>query len=88
MKKPTTRRMSPRKRKEVDVSTFEGRFALRLRKLREKAGLTPEQAAEALGVSRATYFNWEAASNYPHIKQLAQIAEILNIRVRTLLPEK
>lgn len=56
--------MTP-KRKEPDLSTYAGRFAARLRTLREKAGLTVEQVASTLGVSyRAVYHfsraNWTA----------------------------
>jgi len=80
--------MNPRPRKEVDVSTFEGRFAVRLKKLREKAGISQVEAAELVGVSRATYFNWESGSNYPHIKNLAKLAEIMGVTPRNLLPKK
>ena len=80
--------MTPRPRKELDLSTYEARFAARLKILREKAGLTAEQAAEQLGVSRATYFNWEAGSNFPHIRQLPLIAETVGTKVRNILPER
>jgi len=38
--------MSPRRRKEVDVSTFEGRFSVLLRKLRDKSKTTVAEMSE------------------------------------------
>jgi len=45
-----------RPRKEISLETYEGRFAARLKELREKAKLTPEQAAEALGVTQSMIY--------------------------------
>lgn len=47
-----------------------------MRALRINAGLTQEQAAKALGVSRVTIWKWEAHKGYPSIKKLAQMAEL------------
>ena len=44
--------------------------------LRLTKGLTQEQAAKALGVSRVTIWKWEAHKGYPSIKKLAQMAEL------------
>jgi len=86
---PTTRRMSPRARKEVDTSTYGGRFAARLRMLREKAGYSVEQLAEASGVPRTTIFNWESGISKPLIDDsLLNLAKALEIRVRTLMPDE
>lgn len=38
-----------------------------IKKARNNAGLTQEQSAEALGVSRQTVSNWENAKSYPDI---------------------
>ncbi len=75
-------------RKPPDTSTYSGRFAVRLRMLREKAGLTPEQVAEALGVKPRTVYRWESMQTDPSIEQLAELAEVLAVRIRTLMPEK
>ena len=77
-----------RNRKEVDVSTYEGRFAVRLRMLREKAGISQEQVAEAVGVSATAVYRWEADLRQPQISDLPSIAKALGVKVRTLLPEK
>ena len=78
----------PRQRKEVDTSTFEGRFAMRLRTLREKAGLTPEDVAGAIGTSATSVYRWEAGLRQPQISDLPKIAETLGVKARTLIPEK
>ena len=78
----------PRPCKEVDVSTYSGRFAVRLKTLREKAGLTHEDVAEALGVDPRTIYRWESAKTDPQIKQLPILAEIFCVEVRTLFPKK
>jgi transcriptional regulator with XRE-family HTH domain len=77
-----------RPRKQIDTSTYEGRFAARLKMLREKAGLTPEAVAEAVGVARSAYFNWEAETNSPHVKYFPALASAFGVSVRTVLPEK
>jgi transcriptional regulator with XRE-family HTH domain len=81
--------MSPRQRKEVDTSTYSGRFALRLKMLREKTGMTVDQLAEASGISRKTLYNWESRMRAPSIDDVLLIlAEHLNVEVRTLLPKE
>ncbi len=75
-------------RKEPDKTTYSGRFAIRLRALREKAGLTPEQVAEAVGVTKDTIYNWEASHTFPKPDQLPNMAATLGLKnVRTLFPE-
>ena len=78
--------MSPA-RIEPDKTTYVGRFAIRLRKLREDAGLTPEEVGTALGVSPNTIYQWEAARRQPQIAQLPEIASVLGISVRTLMAQ-
>ena len=77
-----------RPRKEVDVSTYTGRFAVRLKSLREKAGLTVDQLAEKSGIPKKTLYNWESGIREPLIGQLPQLAESLGVKTRTILPEK
>lgn len=77
-----------RKRKEVDTSTYEGRFAVRLRTLREKKKLTVEELAEGSGIPAATIYTWESARFTPGLGHLPKLAKALQLKVRTLLPEK
>lgn len=76
-------------RKEPDLSTYAGRFAVRLRTLREKAKMTPEQVAEKLGVSYVTVYSWETGEKMPRIQNLPEIAKALNVKkTRNLLPDE
>jgi transcriptional regulator with XRE-family HTH domain len=85
---PDTTDMSPA-RKEPDKTTYSGRFAIRLRRLREDAGLTHEQVANALEIkSDRTIYDWESANTQPKIYQLPALAEIFGVEVRTILPKK
>ena len=85
--------MSPA-RKEPDLSSYRGRFAARLKSLRENAGLSVEEAAGLLidaGVVRSqnTIYNWEAALGLPKIVDFPAIAEVYGVKSpRNLLPEK
>ena len=81
--------MAPRTRKEVDTSTYGGRFAARLRMLREKAGCTPEQVAETLGVSYQAVYYWESGLRQPKISDLPKIAEAFGMKkARDILPNE
>jgi len=81
-------RMSPA-RVEPDTRFYAGRLAARLRMLREKAGYTPQEVADAVGVkSLRTIYDWESGNSQPQITQLPVLAEIYGIKIRTILPEK
>ena len=78
-----------RPRKEPDKETYSGRFAIRLRTLREKAGLTVDEVAEQVGVTLNTVYHWEKAYSFPKCEQLPLIAEVLKLKgVRAIFPEK
>ena len=78
-----------RLRKTVDTSTYEGRFAARLKELREKAKLTPEQVAEALGVTLKMVYSYEDGSHLPKVAAYPRLAELFKQKkVNALLPEK
>jgi len=80
--------MTP-KRKEPDLSTYAGRFAARLRMLREKAGLTVEQVASTLGVSYRAVYHWERGMADPKIAYFPQLAKLYGLKsVRGLLPQE
>ena len=86
---PTATPMNPRPRKQIDTKTYEGRFAERLKMLREKAKLTPEGAAEAIGVSFVTIYDWEGGRQIPTLPKFPKIAEVYQIkRVKDLLPNE
>jgi transcriptional regulator with XRE-family HTH domain len=62
------------------MSTYEGRFAIRLKELREKAKLTAEQAAERMGITEKTVFHWEAGRSSPHVSEFPKIAAVYKLK--------
>lgn len=52
---------------------------------RERAGLSPMQAAERLKVSLATVYYWESGAYRPTGKRLPEIAELYHCSVDELL---
>jgi transcriptional regulator with XRE-family HTH domain len=77
-----------RPRNAVDTSTYEGRFAVRLRTLREKAGWTVDELAIKTGIPIATLYSWENASRSPVSNDLLLVAQALKTDVRNLLPKE
>ena len=78
--------MSARPRKEVTPDSYSARFALRLKELREKAGLTVDQLSEKSGIPKRTLWAWESATRQPLIGQLPQLASSLRVKISKLLP--
>jgi transcriptional regulator with XRE-family HTH domain len=76
-------------RKSPDPSTYSGRFAIRLRALREKAGLTVEEVAASIEMKAATVYSWESGRTEPKVDQYPLLAKQYGLAIpRTLLPEK
>ena len=80
--------MSPRPRNEVDISTYDGRFAVRLRTLRERSGMSVAELAEQTGIPKKTIFNWESGLRTPPVESFPKLAEMFGVKVRTLLPDE
>ncbi|HBE71807.1 MAG TPA: hypothetical protein DDW52_26995 [Planctomycetaceae bacterium] len=80
--------------KEPDQSSYSGRFAARLRMLREKTGLTGKEAVAELnrvgyGVKQTTYYNWESGRSEPPLDAYPELAKMLGLSSpRTLLPNE
>ncbi len=80
--------------KPVDESNYSGRFAARLKSLREKAGLTVEAVTERLRglgfpIADRSYYNWESCKSSPPLDAFPLIAQALGVKsVRTLMPEE
>ena len=86
---PINRRMSPRPRKQIDTSTYSGRFAVRLRELRDKAGMTVPELAKKTGIPESTLQAWELENRQPTIiERLPELAEALKTTPRNLLPKE
>ena len=77
-----------RPRKAVDTSTYTGRFAERLKMLREKTGMSVDELAEKSGIPTRTLWNWESDTKIPGIDRLPELADALGVTVRTLMPQK
>lgn len=59
----------------------------KIRDARVKSGLTQEQAAEALSVSRQTISNWETGKTYPDIVSVVRMSDLYDISLDRLLKE-
>ena len=84
----TKRKTVARQRKEPDLTTYSGRFAARIRALRDKTGMSADEFAEKHGFNRATYYGWEVGKSFPHYDLLPKLAQAFGIPVRTLIPKE
>lgn len=57
----------------------------KLKQARAAAGLTQEQAAGALGVSRQTVSNWENCRSYPDVAMVLAMSELYRVSLDELL---
>jgi ribosome-binding protein aMBF1 (putative translation factor) len=80
-------------RRGPDTSTYVGRVAAHIRKLREKAGLTVPELAEKISnasgedITAAAVYAWESGRQSPKIKTLPHIATAVGVaKVRNVLP--
>ena len=60
-------------------------FNEKLQKLRKQKGLTQEELAEVLFVSRTAISKWESGRGYPNIESLKAIAKFFSVTVDELL---
>ena len=60
-------------------------FNEKLQELRKQKGLTQEELAEALYVSRTAVSKWESGRGYPNIESLKAIAKYFSVSVDLLL---
>jgi transcriptional regulator with XRE-family HTH domain len=78
--------------KAPDESTYSGRFAARLRSLREKTGLSAEAFADAIiseghVITSRTYYRWESGQSEPPLNVYPVLAKLLKLKsARMLLP--
>lgn len=56
-----------------------------MKELRKDKGLTQEQLAEQLRVSRRTVSRWETASNMPDLDILIEMADLFEVELREIL---
>ena len=60
----------------------------KLKRARNEKGLTQEQAAELLNVSRQTISNWENNKSYPDIISVIRMSDIYAVSLDHLLKEE
>ncbi|WP_179395234.1 helix-turn-helix transcriptional regulator [Lacticaseibacillus absianus] len=56
-----------------------------LRQARTAAGMSQEQLAEVVSVSRQTVSNWENSRSYPDIERVMRLAELYHLSLDELL---
>lgn len=56
-----------------------------LRKARTDAGMSQEQLAETMAVSRQTVSNWENSRSYPDIERVMRMAELYHLSLDEML---
>lgn len=61
------------------------KFEENLQFLRKRAGMTQEQLAEALDVTRQSVSKWESGAGFPEIEKLLRLSELFQIDIDTLL---
>ena len=54
----------------------------KLKEKRESQGLSQSQLASSLGISRASYFNWESGKTKPNQNNLSKLSQVLNVDPR------
>ena len=57
----------------------------KLQELRKQKGLTQEELAEALYVSRTAISKWESGRGYPNIDSLKAISQFFDVTIDELL---
>ncbi len=60
-------------------------FNQKLQELRKSKGLTQQELAESLYVSRTAISKWESGRGYPNIDSLKEIAKFFSVKVDDLL---
>ena len=63
------------------------KFNEKLVKLRKLKGLTQDELASAVSVSRQAVYKWESGQSYPEAMTLVAIKELLSISIDDLLDE-
>ena len=59
----------------------------KINQLRKLSGMTQEQLAEKLNVSRQTISKWESGSSTPDIESVVKVSEIFQVSLDDLLKE-
>lgn len=63
-------------------------FGEKIQKLRKEAGLSQEEMAQQLGVSRQAVSKWERDSGYPETEKIIHMSRLFNVTLDYLLNEE
>ena len=63
-------------------------FSEKLTRLRKIKGMTQEEFASAVGVTRQAVYKWESGKSYPEVMTLLEIKNLFGISIDDLLDEK
>ena len=63
------------------------KFNEKIVRLRKSKGMTQEELAEAVGVSRQAVYKWECGQSYPEVAKLLEIKLLFGISIDDLLDE-
>lgn len=63
-------------------------FTEKLQKLRKSNGMSQENLAEAVGVSRQAVSKWESGQSYPEMDKLIAISELFQISLDSLVKDE
>jgi len=85
---PKIRRMPRQFLMDIDTSTYSGRFAVRLRALREKSGMSVPELSRKTVIPKLTLYRWEQADRDPPLNALPILAKALGVSVRALMPKE
>ena len=63
------------------------KFSEKIVRLRKIKGITQDEFASAVGVSRQAVYKWECGQSYPEAAKLIEIKALFGIRIDDLLDE-
>lgn len=72
---------------ERAVDAMDSRIGRRIQKYREKAGITQEELAEAVSLSKTAISNIERGANYPSFENYIKIANAIGVSSDLLLAD-
>lgn len=59
-------------------------MVMKIRELRDRAGMTQDELAASVGVVRSAVANWEVEISLPKVRQLPLLAEVLECSIDEL----
>lgn len=66
---------------------YRTQLGARLRELRERAGLSVDEAAEKVGLHRTTWYDYQAGRTIPDFLVVVQISRVLGCELMDLVPD-